>query len=137
MLNIHALLDARQASGLRHVVLSTDAGDDLDRVLSLCGLLPRRAGLVQLDRRLACDVLADVLGKHLAYGTECMPRAQAVAWAQAFIDSGSDADSRCFANTDGGVPRQWTPLTNATFDAGLLIRLRPGRWSCLWVEDED
>lgn len=136
MLDIHALLDARQASRLRHVLLSTD-DDDLDRVLVQCGLQPRGAGLVELDRAAACGVLAEVLWKHLAYGTECMPQAQAAAWARAFVDSGSDTNSRCYANTDGRLPQQWTPLTDATFDAGLLIRLRPGRWACLWVEDED
>lgn len=140
MLDPHALFDARPIGRLRHVLLSTPE-ESIDRVLALCGLRPDAAALTEVDRTTAMAQLTTWLYQDLAYGSPCMERDRAAAWASAILDDGTDAQSR-FYSSDSGISsseatRRWTSLTDATFDAGLLIRLKPGRWACWWIEDED
>lgn len=131
-----ALLDARGAGQCRYVLIATD-GDDLRKVLGLCGLQPQPASLVEHDRAGALSLLTRLLWKDQAYGTECMPQAQAQAFAQGLIEAHAGPDVRYYANSRGQEPQHVSPLTEATFDAGLLIRIRPGRFACIWIEDED
>lgn len=74
-------------------------------------------GWREIDRESARALLTETFAEDLAYGTPLLPRAEAIALAEAF-DGLFGASTRCFCNRSGAG---WTPLTDATFDTGIAL----------------
>lgn len=83
----------------------------------------------------ASAVATRVLHADLAYDVPLMTHAQARALAHRFL--ASFGDGALFV-TNGDLTRggRWFPLTDATFDTG-VIGISARRVGLLWVEDED
>jgi hypothetical protein len=136
MIDPHQLLAARQAGEMRYAVLS-DVSLDMSRVMAKFGLRADASLLVEFDAETARAILGTLLWKDMAYGTECMPRAQAEQLAREVLAAHSEANSRYYSNGDWSRSEGWNPLTEATFDAGLIVSRGNGEYFCIWFEDED
>jgi len=127
-----------------------------------CGYLERAATLMEVAQEFSLnddnanyhtislakaeEIVARLLHQELAYNSEIMPMEQAWNLALDFLRGFDQADARFYTNVDFGTIRQtgpdswagpqWNPVTNATFDAG-VIAIHPKRAACFWVEDED
>ncbi|AXV75562.1 hypothetical protein CJO79_00330 [Ralstonia solanacearum] len=68
-----------------------------------------------------------------------MPRIAANALAKKILAANESAGSRYFSNRDfsrfDGV--MWEPMTESTFDFGIIVSSDSGKYFCLWFEDED
>ena len=55
------------------------------------------------------------------------------------VRSGTPSYRNSPATSNGNVARQegWTPLTESTFDSGLIVESQGGHYVCIWFEDED
>jgi hypothetical protein len=115
--------------------------DALARFLGL-----RRLGSAwrTISREEAHAALAAVLTHDLAYESECIAPPVAASFAEEFLGR---FDSGAAFLTNGEFPPvsptkaagwrgSWTPLTEATFDTG-VIAVDTARAGLLWVEDED
>merc|ERR1711924_560756 len=78
---------------------------------------------IELDE--ARDTVKRLLHKGMAYSTEIMTEARAQGWAQEFVDAAGGA--RFLTNHNGlgpgGEMSGWTPVTDATFDLGVVAVL--------------
>jgi hypothetical protein len=135
-MNVESRIAARRVGAVRHG-WATLGDDDLGRVLRMFGLSPSPSLLIEHDRSTAKRILTELLWKDLAYGTECMSSEQAKTLACELIQARSGIDSRYFSNSAWTEPRSYSPLTDATYDAGLLIQCTRGHYYCIWFEDED
>jgi len=137
MLDPLALIAARHAGEIRYAVVNEDTGN-LGRLLAKFGLRQDESALVEHEWPVALDILTLLLWKDLAYGRECMPRETALTWARQLLAAHAQPGARFYSN--GNVVRgdRWHPLTDATFDAGLVI-VNPSAavHCCVWFEDED
>jgi hypothetical protein len=91
-----------------------------------------------LDASGALEVVTRTLALDLAYETPVMTIDQAQKLARRFVQCLGDG---AVFLTNGmlalaGTARQWSPLTNATFDTG-VVGVSESRIGLLWVEDED
>lgn len=136
MLDPHSLIQARQFGEVRYAVVSESTGE-MSRVLAKLGLKPEPEALVEHDRESAYLILRDLLWKDMAYEGECMPIAQAESLAQQILQEHSVEGSRYFSNGNWPKREGWNPLTESTFDAGILVSQPPGRYFCIWFQDED
>ncbi len=136
MIDLRALIKARDCGEIR-IALVTEMTGDLSRVLSKLGFAPDASMLVEQDRVTALSILTALLWKDMAYEGECMPREQAEAFSNAIIDENCDIHSRYFSNGNWALQESWNPLTNATFDAGIIISSGGRLYFCIWFEDED
>ena len=96
------------------------------------GLLAPPDPLLRVDRAAAGAVLERLLWKDLAYAAEIMPRETAQRLAQGFLAAVPDG-ARFYTN---GPWQQhdavvFSPLTEATFDAGILA-LWDHTAACVW-----
>jgi hypothetical protein len=66
-----------------------------------------------------------------------MPHEQAVSIAQSIFDQYSESTSRYYSNGNWALRESWNPLTEATFDAGIIITGVDKKYFCIWFEDED
>lgn len=82
----------------------------------------------EIDEVEARSSAISILFRDLAYNTEVMPLPQAERLADSFLAQ-FGSDGKYFTNN-------WTPATEATFDAGILV-IGQKLCGCLWVEDED
>jgi hypothetical protein len=92
------------------------------------------------------EILARLLHEDLAYNSEIMSWETARNLTKEFLREFEEAQSRFYTNINFATDRQgrpdlwvgpqWNPVTDATFDAG-VIAIAPERAACLWVEDED
>ena len=73
----------------------------------------------------------------MAYESECMPKNQAEEIAASLLHQYSTTDSKYFSNGDWSKRESWNPLTESTFDAGLIITGRASTYFCIWFQDED
>jgi hypothetical protein len=116
---------------------------DLNRILEMCNLKPDAERLVQIGRDDAVRVLASWLHRDAAYQTELMSADSALGLSEKFVGEFSDVSSRFFTNGlwhDPTRPQNWQPLTESTFDGGVVIESGKGndtRHVCIWFEDED
>ncbi|HKP55385.1 MAG TPA: hypothetical protein VJV78_01620 [Polyangiales bacterium] len=141
-MHILAELAAARRSGVIHAHFTPRDGRALEELLAEFELSPNVSALNPVDLQLAERIAALVLAQDLAYGIQLMPLTDAARLAAAFVElfAGSKAD--CFTNAsfneEGGrlSLSEWTPLTDATFDTGILV-LSTERAGCLWVQDED
>ncbi len=84
-----------------------------------------------------------ILFKDLAYSIAMMSDDEAALLTERFFGL-FNGSVRCFTNGNlvvpaadpAEVPGSWTPITEATFDAGVVC-LGGSRIGILWVEDED
>jgi len=108
----------------------------IDDYVATLGFSTLRGKWIAIDRTVAQSLLTVVLHKDLAYKMEAMTLDFASTAAKCFIDIFSK-EARFFTNgTWLNDTAGWTPITNATFDAGVVAfdELQIG---VLWVEDED
>jgi hypothetical protein len=101
----------------------------------------------KVDRATASSVLFSLLVEDMAYSSPRLPKEQATAAAEEFLEK-FGVDASFFTNgnweegwrraKDGrsGVGPSWEPATSATFDGG-VIALDQNRSGILWLEDED
>ena len=136
MIDPHQLIAARQAGEIRYAVLS-DVSLDMSRVLAKFGLRADASLLVEYDEETARAILGTLLWKDMAYSCECMPKAQAEQLAREVLAEHADANSRYYSNGDWSKSESWNPLTEATFDAGLIVSRGNTEYFCIWFEDED
>ncbi len=136
MADLRALIEARDRGEVRAALVSEMTGD-LTRVLSKCGLRPEPSLLIEHGHESALAILTELLWKDMAYETECMPKKQAESIAQSLFGKYSDSNSRFYSNGNWALRESWNPLTDATFDAGLIIASSNKNYFCIWFEDED
>lgn len=130
------LLKTRDAGQGRYALLAT-ASLTRAAILAAFGLAPTPDALTQISAEHAEQILTTLLWKDAAYNIELMPRAEAAALAKTFLDHHAIPAATFHTNQSQTFPGAWNPLTNATFDSGILI-LRPDDIAaCLWFEDED
>jgi hypothetical protein len=131
-----ALIQARTAGEIRYAVVS-EVTASLSRVLAKVGLRPDETLLVEHNQQTALAILEQLLWKDMAYATECMPKALATSFARQILDEHAGAESRYFSNGNWSKRESWNPLTESSFDAGLLIAREDGCYVCIWFQDED
>jgi hypothetical protein len=140
--DILAEIVAARRSGRVHAALRLRNGREVGELLAAFGLSPKVSALNPVDLELAQRIAVLVLSQDLAYGTQLIPPAEAARLAAAFMALFAGTKVDCFTNAslsedDGRLTvKAWTPLTDATFDAGIIV-LSTERAGCLWVEDED
>jgi hypothetical protein len=135
-LDAHQLIAARQCGEIRYAVVS-DTSMEMSRVMAKFGLRADATLLVEHDAETAHGILGTLLWKDMAYGTECMPRERADQLAREVLAGHTSAKSRFYSNGDWTKSQSWNPLTEATFDAGLIVNCGDHRYFCIWFEDED
>jgi hypothetical protein len=86
---------------------------------------------------MALSILAALLWKDMAYEIECMSEAEAEEMAKVIISQNESAESKYFSNGNWAKRESWSPLTNSTFDAGLIVSGFNHRYFCIWFQDED
>lgn len=93
------------------------------------------------DRASAVAILTQLLHKDMAYGSEIMPIEDARNLASNFI-SLFDPESKYYSNSTwnkneyGKNISGWNPLTEATFDSGIIV-VDKNKIGIAWFEDED
>ena len=133
----HGLIAARRFGEIRYSTASESTGS-LSRLLGKFGLTPDESLLVEHDRESALEILTTLLWKDMAYGDECMPRHQAEFLAQQVLTRHEGPESRYFSNGNIAKGKSWRPLTESTFDAGLVVTDAVAQEHfCIWFEDED
>ncbi len=97
---------------------------------------------IEVSHDEAKDLLIEFLTHDLAYRYEIMPATDAAELIDAYLKN-FENNTRMLTNTtmfnrdsDPAGSYQLTPLTDATFDAGILFE-DGGVVGILWVEDED
>lgn len=136
MIDPQKIIEARDAGELKYIVIS-DYSNDMNRVLSRFGLIADSALLVEHNRETALSILAALLWKDMAYESACMSEAGAKEMAEAIISQNESTESKYYSNGNWAKRESWNPLTDSTFDAGLIITGCNHRYFCIWFQDED
>jgi hypothetical protein len=131
-----SIIEARECGEIRYAVVS-ESSSDLSRVLGKFGLTPDASLLVEHDKESAFAILSDLLWKDMAYDGECMPRSQAEEIANQLLRQYSVPESKYYSNGNWSKRESWNPLTESTFDAGLIVTGKDGTYFCIWFQDED
>jgi hypothetical protein len=132
-----AIISTRRFGEIRYAVASESTGD-LSRLLAKFGLTPDASLLVEHDRDSALEILITLLWKDMAYEGECMPRQQAESLAQEILSDYERPGCRYFSNGNIAKGESWSPLTESTFDAGLVVTDEQTHMHfCIWFQDED
>lgn len=136
MIDPRAIIAARRYGEIRYAVASEPTGS-LSRLLGKFGLTPDESLLVEHDRHSALQILITLLWRDMAYEGECMPREEAESLARQILSEHESSDCRYFSN--GNVVKgDWNPLTESTFDAGLVVTDAVAHCHfCIWFQDED
>lgn len=130
------IIAARKYGEIRYSVVS-ESTNDMSRVLGKFALTPDASLLVEHNKESAFAILRDLLWKDMAYQDECMPKPQAEEIAHSLLQEFSVGQSKYFSNGDWSKRESWNPLTESTFDAGLIITGTEGKYFCIWIQDED
>ncbi len=137
MIGPRALIAARHAGEIRYAVAS-EPSDDLSRLLGKFGLSPDASLLAEHNQDAALDILIALLWKDMAYEGECMPRHEAESLAHQVFSEHVRPGCRYFSNGNVTKGGSWNPLTESTFDAGLIITDPASHIHlCIWFQDED
>ena len=136
MIEPQDILKARDVGEIKFVVI-TDYSNDMNRVLSRFGLLGDSNLLVEHDRETALAILIELLWKDMAYESPCMQESEAKKMAQEIISKYEFSDSKYFSNGNWAKRESWNPLTESTFDAGIIITGLNHTYFCIWFQDED
>lgn len=152
---LRARLRSARGVGVVHVdsVARADLGPgrELREPIRVADALAKALGLRRLgaawrtiSRVEARDALAAVLARDMAYESECMSPSAAAEFVEEFFGR-FDTDAAFLTNGEfppatpekaDGWRGSWTPLTDATFDTG-VVAVDSARAGLLWVEDED
>ena len=147
---LHREISTARSAGVVHVLVrhavrppSADLITWLDSVLSDVGFRPLSGAWREVSRPDAVSVVQNILHRDLAYRAEIMPAWLAAELANRFCELFPES-TRYFTNGTwetgpSGQPdqaRTWSPLTEATFDAG-VIAVTDGFVGVAWAEDED
>ncbi|OCQ23795.1 hypothetical protein A7985_07600 [Pseudoalteromonas luteoviolacea] len=105
------------------------------------GLAPIPGYLEECDFNYAVEVVKTILWKDLAYGVELVKESVAIKNATYLVEQFFDENTKIYTNGNWANyhtigSRSCNPLTNATFDAGVLF-VGQKHAACIWVEDED
>ena len=73
----------------------------------------------------------------MAYASACMSEQQAVDMAESIVAMHAEPESKYYSNGNWSKREGWNPLTDSTFDAGLLITGANHQYFCIWFQDED
>lgn len=139
-------LNDRRGWGVVRYETFGDPAAGLDAALARFGLKPDAALLVEIDGAEAAALLADLLCKDMAYGVTGMSEEDAHALARQILGEHAYPECRYYTNRTpaksigGARPfnmASWNPMTDATFDAGIVITAPGGSYACVWFEDED
>ena len=137
MIDPRALIAARRFGEIRYSVASEPTGS-LSRLLGKFGLMPNESLLVEHDRDSALRILVSLLWKDMAYEGECMPKREAETLAQQILTEHEMPGCRYFSNGNIANGESWNPLTESTFDAGLVVTDPATKNNfCIWFQDED
>lgn len=117
--------------------MTSEPTQDLKLVLSQFGLKADPSLLVAHDTESAYAILVSLLWKDMAYEDECMPQTQAQAFAQQVFAEHATLGSKYYSNGNVAKGESWNPLTESTFDAGLIITSDDNLYFCIWFQDED
>jgi hypothetical protein len=141
---------ASRSAGVVHVFLKQTApppadnlGPWIDAVLAGTGLKPLSDGWCEIAPPDAIRVLRNILPYDLAYRAEIMPSELAAELADRFcapvpaaIRYLTNGTWRAGPSDDLEAPSSWCPITDATFDAG-IVAVGESYLAVVWVEDED
>ena len=130
------IIQARKYGEVRYAVIS-DVSGKMNQVLKKFGLEPDADALIEHDRNSASLILRALLWKDMAYDDECMPVTQAEYFAEQVLLQFSEPASRYFSNGNWANKESWNPLTESTFDGGIIISNPTGQYFCIWFQDED
>jgi hypothetical protein len=130
------IVKARKFGQVRYSFI-TDLSSDLSTVLSKFGLRTDATLVTKVSRTEAIAILTKLLWRDMAYGVECMAHDTAKAYAESFISESESTKCKYYSNVQSAESKQWQPLTNSTFDSGVIVSGNIRRHACLWFEDED
>jgi len=144
--NVVDEIKSKRTGGVVHCGYLADSWG-LAAVASAFSLSPDTSKYRQIAKIEALQILTRVLHKDMAYDSEIMPEHTARELGVSFLQGFEDESAAFFTNIDYSRAGQqlnldvwcgpsWNPVTNATFDAG-VIAISANRSACLWVEDED
>lgn len=130
------ILEARGCGDIRACVV-LEHSENMDAVLGKFGLLPNAKSLIEISRAAAHSVVESLIAKDMAYGYELMPRAQAKSFTRSYFCNFPEPQSQFFSNRASPESESWSPMTESTFDSGIVVKFGEGLYACLWFEDED
>lgn len=132
-----SLITARNCGEIRYAVAYETTGA-ISCLLDKFVLTTDESLLIEHDRDTALEILISLLWKDMAYGHECMPRHEAVLLAEEIFSEYEQTGCRYFSNANLAQGESWNPLTESTFDSGLII-INPSSniHLCIWFQDED
>ncbi|WP_460843571.1 hypothetical protein [Noviherbaspirillum agri] len=137
MINPRAIIAARRFGEIRYAVASETTGN-LSRLLGKFGLTPDESLLVEHDRDSALQILITLLWRDMAYDDECMSKDEAESLALQILTEHESPGCRYFSNGNVAKGESWNPLTESTFDAGLVVtNTVANNHFCIWFQDED
>lgn len=106
-----------------------------------CGHFPDPL-LREVQRPEARSILMSLLMKDMAYHADIMSLSEAESLVDHFLSAFSAVDARFVTNlekpenTDRPFDLASSPMTQSTFDGGVICIARPIA-GCIWIEDED
>lgn len=114
-----------------------------DEVAQLFGLRPLGTSWREVDRERAKRILRSLLERDRAYNAELDSAPFAQEFSRQFVEE-FPVGAKFLTNGEWDVdnPKNgspvdaWTPATESTFDAGILV-LHDDRVGVCWIEDED
>lgn len=136
MTRLTDIIELRKFGCIRYSVVSDYSGD-LNKVLLKFGLIPDCKLLEEYDRKNALAILSVLLWKDMAFNSECMPETTARDFAYQIISEYETNDCKFFSNGNWVEKQGWNPMTESTFDAGIIITRQDNVYFCIWIEDED
>ncbi len=136
MIEPRQIIKKRVYGEIRYSLVSDYSGN-LDRVLAKFGLTPNKELLVEHDRGSALEILSVLLQRDMAYESPCMSEAEAAAMAESILSSNETVASKYFSNGNWAKKESWNPLTESTFDSGILVTIDKNLYFCIWFQDED
>ena len=112
-----------------------DARHAVDEYVRSLGFSAIGEQWIEIDRNRAEAILSHFLSHDMAYGTVLMPVERARKMAGDYLDLFGEDSASFFTNREGRAGT-WTPISQATFDTGIVALDEEGI-GILWVEDED
>ena len=116
--------------------------ENLGKEIKLVGLKGRPTDLTVIDYDIAIEVVAGFLQYEMAFSAQMIERPVALKRAEFILSVFSAGDTTYYSNVFKNIRGEYsyggncTPMTDATFDTGLVIRT-PLSVTAVWVEDED
>jgi hypothetical protein len=119
---------AARRFGVVHCGISSQLSPNITELAGEFGLRGDSTAYREVDEATARESVKRLLHRDLAYSAEVMPEREAARLTEDFFAQ-FDLGSKYFTNNS-------CPVTDATFDEGVLVIGRQG-CGCFWVEDED